>query len=38
MGHALEFAPSLIIQKGEIDEAVKILDECITEEERDMGL
>jgi adenosylmethionine-8-amino-7-oxononanoate aminotransferase len=38
MGHALEFAPSLIIQKGEIDEGVKILDECITEEERDMGL
>ncbi len=38
MGHALEFAPPLIIQKGEIDEAVKIIDECITEEERDMGL
>lgn len=38
MGHALEFAPPLIIQRGEIDEAVKIIDECITEEERDMGL
>jgi adenosylmethionine-8-amino-7-oxononanoate aminotransferase len=38
MGHALEFAPPLIIQREEIDEAVKILDECITEEERHMGL
>ena len=38
MGHALEFAPPLIITKGEIDEAIKILDECITEEEKDMGL
>ena len=37
MGHALEFAPPLIIQKGEIDEAVKTLDECITAEEKDMG-
>jgi adenosylmethionine-8-amino-7-oxononanoate aminotransferase len=34
MGHALEFAPPLIIQREEIDEAVKIIDECITEEER----
>jgi len=38
MGHALEFAPSLIIQKEEIDEAVQTLDECITEEEKDIGL
>lgn len=38
MGHALEFAPPLVIGKGEIDEAVKILDECLTEEEREMGL
>jgi putrescine---pyruvate transaminase len=38
MGHALEFAPPLIIQKEEIDEAVRILDECITEEEKEMGL
>lgn len=38
MGQALEFAPPLIIQRGEIEEAVKIIDECITEEERDMGL
>jgi putrescine aminotransferase len=38
MGQALEFAPPLIIQKEEIDEAIKILDECITEEEKEMGL
>ncbi len=35
MGHALEFAPPLIIRKEEIDEAVRILDECIREEERE---
>jgi adenosylmethionine-8-amino-7-oxononanoate aminotransferase len=38
MGHALEFAPPLIIKKEEIDWAVKILDECITEEEKEIGL
>lgn len=38
MGQALEFAPPLIIGKEEIDESVKILDECITAEEKDMGL
>ena len=38
MGHALEFAPPLIIQKEEIDLAVKILDECMTEEEKDIGV
>ena len=38
MGHALEFAPPLIIQKEEIDEAVRILDESITEEENEMAL
>ncbi len=38
MGQALEFAPPLIIQKDEIDEALKILDECIGEEEMDMNL
>jgi 4-aminobutyrate aminotransferase-like enzyme len=38
MGHALEFAPPLIITKPEIDEAVRILDECITDEEKAMGL
>jgi 4-aminobutyrate aminotransferase-like enzyme len=37
MGQALEFAPPLIIQKEEIDEATEILDECITEEEKGMG-
>jgi adenosylmethionine-8-amino-7-oxononanoate aminotransferase len=34
MGQALEFAPPLIIQKAEIDQAIRILDECITEEEK----
>jgi adenosylmethionine-8-amino-7-oxononanoate aminotransferase len=38
MGPALEFAPSLIIKKEEIDWAVKILDQVITEEEKAMGL
>jgi adenosylmethionine-8-amino-7-oxononanoate aminotransferase len=38
MGPALEFAPSLIIKKEEIDWAVKILDHVITEEEKAMGL
>jgi len=38
MGQALEFAPPLIIKKEEIDQAVKILDECITEEEKEIGL
>jgi adenosylmethionine-8-amino-7-oxononanoate aminotransferase len=38
MGHALEFAPPLIIQKEEINEAIKVLDECLTEEEKEMGL
>jgi adenosylmethionine-8-amino-7-oxononanoate aminotransferase len=37
MGHALEFAPPLIITKAEIDEAVRILDESIAEEEKAMG-
>lgn len=35
---AFEFAPPLTIQKEEIDTAIKIIDECITEEEQDMGL
>jgi putrescine---pyruvate transaminase len=38
MGPALEFAPPLIIQKNEIDQAVAILEECISEEEKDLGL
>jgi adenosylmethionine-8-amino-7-oxononanoate aminotransferase len=37
MGHALEFAPPLIIEKEHIDSAVAMLDECLSEEERDMG-
>ena len=36
--HAFEFAPALIIQKPEIDTALKIIETCITEEEQDMGL
>jgi len=38
MGMALEFAPPLIIEKQDIDMALKILDECISEEESAMGL
>lgn len=36
MRQAFEFAPPLIIQKKEIDDALRILEECIAEEERDM--
>jgi len=38
MGPAIEFAPPLIIQKTEIDKGLKILEECISEEEKAMGL
>lgn len=38
MGMSLEFAPPLIIKKDEIDFALKVLEECITEEEHAMGL
>jgi len=38
MGQALEFAPPLIIQKSEVEEGIKILNECITEEEKSMSL
>lgn len=38
MGPALEFAPSLIISKEEIDQAIKTLDQCISEEEKDLGV
>jgi adenosylmethionine-8-amino-7-oxononanoate aminotransferase len=38
MGQALEFAPPLIIGQGEIDEALRIVDKCITEEEKNMDL
>jgi adenosylmethionine-8-amino-7-oxononanoate aminotransferase len=37
MGLALEFAPPLIIGKEEINEAVRVIDECIREEEKEMG-
>ena len=38
MGVALEFAPPLTIQKDEIDFALKVIGECITEEEKAMSL
>lgn len=38
MNMALEFAPPLIITKADIDEAVRILDRCITAEEKAMNL
>ena len=38
MGSALEFAPPLIITKADIDEALEVLDRCISEEEKDMGV
>ena len=38
MGPALEFAPPLTVRKEEIDEGMAILEECIAEEEREMGL
>jgi adenosylmethionine-8-amino-7-oxononanoate aminotransferase len=38
MNMALEFAPPLVITKVDIDEATRILDRCITEEEKAMGL
>lgn len=38
MGSALEFAPPLIITKEDIDEALEVLERCISEEEKDMGI
>lgn len=38
MGHAIEFAPPLIIRESEIDLALKIIDECIAAEAKEMGL
>jgi adenosylmethionine-8-amino-7-oxononanoate aminotransferase len=38
MGQALKLAPPLIVQKEEIDEAIRIIDECISEEEKEMGI
>jgi putrescine aminotransferase len=38
MGAALEIAPPLIIKKEHIDQTVEILDQCISEEENEMGI
>ncbi len=38
MNMALEFAPPLVIGKADLDEAVRILDQCLSEEEQAMGL
>lgn len=38
MGQAIELAPPLIIERGEIDQGIIILDECIREEAKEMGL
>jgi 4-aminobutyrate aminotransferase-like enzyme len=38
MGLALEFAPPLTIQKEEIDFALKIIAECISEEEKALSM
>ncbi len=38
MGMALEFAPPLTITREEIDEVIPLLDACISEEEKAMGL
>jgi 4-aminobutyrate--pyruvate transaminase len=38
MGHALEFAPPLIITKEDIDEALEVLERSIVEEEKEMGV
>ena len=38
MGAALEIAPPLIINKEDIDEALSVLDRCISEEEKEMGI
>ena len=38
MGAALEIAPPLIIDRGDIDEALAVLDRCIAEEEKEMGV
>jgi beta-alanine--pyruvate transaminase len=38
MGAALEIAPPLIIKKEHIDQTIEILDQCISEEEHEMGI
>jgi len=34
MSSALEFAPPLVITRPDLDEAIRILDRCLSEEER----
>lgn len=38
MGHALEFAPPLVIQQDEIDKALKVIEACIQAEEKEINL
>jgi adenosylmethionine-8-amino-7-oxononanoate aminotransferase len=38
MSSALEFAPPLVITRPDLDEAIRILDRCLAEEERAMGV
>jgi len=38
MGAALEIAPPLIITKADIDEALKVIEQCISEEEKNMRI
>lgn len=38
MNMALEFAPPLVIDRADIDEAVRVLDRCVSDEARAMGV
>jgi adenosylmethionine-8-amino-7-oxononanoate aminotransferase len=38
MGQAIELAPPFIIERDEIDQGIRVLDECIREEAKEMGL
>ena len=38
MGMALEFAPCLTITRAELDKGIHILDQCLAEEEKELGL
>jgi 4-aminobutyrate aminotransferase-like enzyme len=38
MGAALEIAPPLIVTREDIDEALKVIDQCIAEEQKEMGM
>jgi len=38
MNMALEFAPPLVIGKADIDEALNVLDGCLSEEQKALGL